>query len=147
MEKTCNACRQPKSLDDFGANKRQPDGKQPYCRACKKQRDKEHYETSPHRKSRIVSARRAATDRNRLVVLEHLRAHPCVDCGETDPLFLEFDHVTGVKELEVSAAIHRGWSLQSLLEEMAKCQVRCIKCHRIKTAKEQGWYDLYAGVV
>ena len=47
----------------------------------------------------------AARERNRKFVLEYLCNHPCVDCGEPDPIVLEFDHVRGTKSAEISAMV------------------------------------------
>ena len=73
-------------------------------------------------------------------VYEYLCSNPCVDCGESDPMFLEFDHVRGKKLHNVGTLLrnNKGWNV--IEKEIAKCDVRCIKCHRIKTAKQFGWY-------
>jgi hypothetical protein len=65
--------------------------------------------------------------------LEHLKAHPCVDCGETDPVVLEFDHVRGEKHFNIGEAVRRNTSLARLEVEIAKCEIRCANCHRKKT--------------
>lgn len=76
--------------------------------------------------------------RNKLLVIEYLRKHPCVDCGETDPVVLEFDHC-GEKRDAISSMV--GWqtSWSAIEKEMALCAVRCANCHRRKTATERGW--------
>ena len=62
----------------------------------------------------------------------------CVDCGyNTDPIALDFDHVTGQKEMNVSKAVSRCWSLDRIFEEISKCEVRCSNCHRIVTAQRR----------
>lgn len=57
----------------------------------------------------------------------------CVDCGETDPVVLDFDHVSGRKSAGVSRM--RTSSLPKLLTEIAKCEVRCANCHRRVTTQ------------
>jgi 5-methylcytosine-specific restriction endonuclease McrA len=63
--------------------------------------------------------------------------HPCSDCGERDPVVLEFDHVRD-KRFSIGAEIARQpW--QALLDEMAKCDVVCANCHRRRTARRGGF--------
>ena len=76
------------------------------------------------------------------MVLEYLLEHPCVDCGESNPIVLEFDHVRGKKYKAVSELMSWDYSLKTLKDEIAKCDVRCANCHRIKTAQERGWHML-----
>lgn len=76
---------------------------------------------------------------SRKKVLEYLKTHPCVDCGETDVRILEFDHVRGTKKKEVMGLIYR-YSFKTVLKEIEKCDVRCANCHRRRTSIQQGWY-------
>lgn len=73
-------------------------------------------------------------------IKSYLGSHPCVDCGESDWIVLEFDHVRGIKSYNVSALLNRGQSLDHLKEEIAKCDVRCANCHRKATAKRGNFY-------
>ena len=66
---------------------------------------------------------------------EYLLSHPCVDCGESDPIVLEFDHQRD-KEFDVSAFGSR--SLKKVIAEVEKCQVRCANCHRRVTYHRAG---------
>ena len=77
--------------------------------------------------------------RNAILVLEYLEAHPCVDCGEPDPIVLDFDHVRGGKTSSVSSMIDRACAMDVIKTEIAKCDVRCANCHRRRTAKDRGW--------
>jgi 5-methylcytosine-specific restriction endonuclease McrA len=80
----------------------------------------------------------------RQAVYEYYLQHPCVDCGESDPIVLEFDHIRD-KKISISEAMQRRWSKKKVLDEIDKCEVRCANCHRRKTARDQGWYsDLQA---
>jgi len=54
----------------------------------------------------------------------------CVDCGFSGhPSALDFDHVDGEKLLLVSSCKSRAQADA----EIAKCEVRCANCHRIRT--------------
>jgi hypothetical protein len=66
---------------------------------------------------------------------------PCADCGQRfDPVCMDFDHVTGEKESAVSILMARGAALSTLQREIAKCEVVCSNCHRIRT-RERFWAD------
>lgn len=58
---------------------------------------------------------------------------PCADCGgKFPPVCMDFDHVRGTKKFNMAKAVHR--SLKAIDEEIAKCDVVCSNCHRIRTA-------------
>lgn len=77
-----------------------------------------------------------AINRNIQFLVEYLKTHSCIDCDESNPLVLEFDHVRGKKLERVSSLVSTGKSLKSIKAEIAKCEVRCANCHRIKTAHQ-----------
>lgn len=87
---------------------------------------------------RLNLKRRTAS--KRLFVHNYLSSHSCTDCGESDPVVLEFDHVRGKKRFRVSAMMVSWCSLDTLVAEISKCEVRCANCHRRKHSKDQGWY-------
>lgn len=57
----------------------------------------------------------------------------CVDCGEPDPIVLEFDHVRGKKVRNIADMVNNSYSIDSIKKEIRKCEVRCANCHRRKT--------------
>jgi hypothetical protein len=74
--------------------------------------------------------------RNVLFVYEYLEHHPCTDCGLTDPLLLEFDHI-GSKRSSVAELAWDGYSLATIIREISHCEVRCCNCHRRRTAERR----------
>jgi hypothetical protein len=74
--------------------------------------------------------------RNLLFLLDFLREHPCVACGEPDPVVLDFHHV-GEKTAGVVQLASHECAIAVLEREMAGCEVRCANCHRRHTIVEQ----------
>ncbi len=68
---------------------------------------------------------------------ELLSVSSCVDCGETDPMVLEFDHLPPfTKDFDISRAVAgstRSWG--AILDEIAKCDIVCANDHKRRTAK------------
>jgi hypothetical protein len=62
-----------------------------------------------------------------------LATKQCVDCGINDPIVLQFDHVRGTKVNDVSRLVRASASEQAILEEIAKCEIRCANCHQRRT--------------
>ena len=135
--KWCSRCEQALSVSAFSKNRRHRDGLQTYCKLCKSQVDRDWYERRGHTQR---ARNQGYIARNAQHVWDYLLAHPCVDCGETDPVVLEFDHVRGEKVHALSTMVQRQFSIAKLDAEIAKCEVRCANCHKRKTAQERGWY-------
>jgi len=109
-----------------------PDKKKAYA--------KQHYEKN---KAEYKARAREFTNKNREVLRDWLwdywKKNPCVDCGETDPIVLEFDHQRD-KEFNIATMTSKSVSLTRLKKEVAKCDVRCANCHLRKTADQFGWW-------
>lgn len=112
-----------------------------YCKACMREYSKQHYYLNGrnHNKRRYRNTLEYKR-RNRAFIVDYLRRHPCVDCGEANPIVLEFDHVRGEKRGNISEIVSAGWSLAYIAEEIAKCDVRCANCHRIRTVAQFAWF-------
>ena len=63
-------------------------------------------------------------------VKNYLLSHPCVDCGESDIIVLEFDHITDDKKYNIANMYSGGHSIETVQREINKCEVRCANCHR-----------------
>jgi hypothetical protein len=91
---------------------------------------------------RRKEANRKTREQLQIWVVEYLMEHPCVDCGETDPVVLDFDHVRGDKVENVAHMVDKAYCKSTIETEIAKCEVRCSNCHRRRTAKLFGWKRL-----
>ena len=135
--KTCSTCKRDLLLIEFTNNRAKPDGKSSACRRCKSVQQAAWYRShAAVHMSNVAARSKIVMAATRKKVLSYLLEHPCVDCGESDPIVLDFDHVRGRKIAHVSVLIsnHRAaWS--RVFEEIQKCVVRCANCHRRKTAR------------
>lgn len=78
---------------------------------------------------------KASNIRRLLTILE---SSSCTHCGENDPIVLDFDHLdpsTKISSVANLVCRHRGWAKTA--REIAKCQVLCGNCHKIKTRKDE----------
>lgn len=140
--KHCTRCNDDKPLGDFAQNRSKKDGLQPWCRKCFKVYDDARYaKRGPGTwRSQVMEGNKRDKARRQQWLLDYLAEHPCVDCGESDPIVLEFDHVRETKSFNVSRLFYSaGW--RRVLAEIAKCDVRCANCHKRRTAKQFGWYS------
>jgi hypothetical protein len=79
------------------------------------------------------------------IVMEFLSKSSCTDCKTTDLDVLEFDHVRDSKQIEISKMVNfSSWTEQDVEEEIAKCDVRCVNCHRQKTRNHEANISLSA---
>lgn len=75
--------------------------------------------------------------RPNMLLAQKLKSVPCADCGGTfDPVCMDFDHRPGTKKVTCVAYLVRG-ARERFLEEVAKCDVVCANCHRLRTKKRR----------
>jgi len=131
--RACTKCGELKPLEAFPPVRRGEPKLQSWCRECFAEANARNYRKNHEREKarlvRQVTLRRAEV---RAKIIEYLRAHPCVDCGEEDIVVLEFDHV-GDKIADISVYAGGGRSWARVKAEIDKCEVRCANCHRLKT--------------
>jgi hypothetical protein len=70
----------------------------------------------------------------------YLSTHSCIDCDNPDIRVLEFDHIHGHKVDEISHLLSQGYGWSAIEAEIAKCEVRCANCHRLKTMECGKWW-------
>jgi hypothetical protein len=140
-KKTCPKCGEEKVLDDFAFKHKDRGVRQWCCRKCDavyklswyaRNRDKHRH--------KVRTVRDKASANNRARTWSYLAMHPCVDCGEADPVVLEFDHLRD-KLKDIGYMVTAGFSWAAIELEIEKCEVRCANCHRRRTARTQGIYE------
>jgi len=115
--KLCACCRVEKPLEEFSTDSWQPDGKNPWCRSCVREKDRQ-------------------LRQKKKAIIDEFKSQPCADCGnEYPPYVMDLDHVVGEKKFRL--AEFSCWGIQAILDELQKCEVVCSNCHRIRTKSRQ----------
>lgn len=140
----CSKCGKNKPPGKFHLDKRKARGRQPWCKECRKAIDKDY--NRARWKSGVKKAEQARRrQRNREFIWEFLSKNPCKDCGESDPIVLQFNHLRD-KKYNVSEMTGRTSSLEKIQEEIDKCEVLCANCHVRRTAVQLNWHIVRSGL-
>jgi len=140
--KKCYKCKQELSLSCFTKSKAKKDGLNGTCRECHKKYTRQHYNNNKsYYKNKAKKARKAYKQEIHTFLAEYFKTHPCVDCGETNFMVLEFDHKDPhTKYMSICSMITGQKPIGLVKKEIQKCEVRCANCHKIKTAHQLGWW-------
>jgi len=152
--KTCRCCgatRDDKEFHSKGRGQRDT-----LCRGCRQERERAEYalSLSPDELNRLTQLREArglspAEKEKRRQrwsrelkamrvrrLNDYKRAQPCKDCGQhLIPEAMDFDHL-GDKSFDISKG-NRKRSWPAVLSEIAKCDLVCANCHRVRTARRR----------
>jgi hypothetical protein len=141
MKKICPGCGEERDAEkDFNWKYKDRGIRTTRCKFCQSQLSKQHYKNNKQPYFDRVRAREVLViEDNQKRLADYLHRHPCVDCGQTDIRVLEFDHVRGNKSNNIARMVGEGFSWFTIEAEIAKCEVRCANCHRIKTNERSGW--------
>jgi hypothetical protein len=118
--KTCRGCDVTKPLSEFYTNPNVHDGHLNWCKPCIVAR---------------YSEGRKKRQREVLAYIQQIKLERgCMDCGYRDnAVALDFDHLPGhTKEYRI-ATMAAGLKRSKIDAEIAKCEVVCANCHRIRT--------------
>lgn len=122
--KACRGCGETKPYTEFYANPNVKDGHLNWCRPCTSDRYREG---------------RSARQRELLAYIQAVKLERgCVDCGYREHVeALDFDHLPGHEKEYRIATMAAGNSKAKIDAEIAKCEVVCANCHRVRTAKRR----------
>lgn len=133
--KTCTGCGEVLPAEAFAWKQKASGVRQTRCRGCVSSYNSRWYaKNSATHQARGKLARQRRYAINAAVIAE-AKAVPCVDCGGRFELEqMDFDHVTGTKRFNIGQA-RQQVSVETLRAEIAKCDVVCAACHRVRTAR------------
>lgn len=138
--KECSKCGRVWPLSEFQFRSVGRGTYRTICRECRRIYNRAYYRSNceKYKEHRRRNQPRYRNQRRQLL-LDYVQGKSCVDCGETDPVVFEFDHVHGDKEHDIGAMISM-YAWPRILAELQKCVIRCANCHRRKTARDFKWF-------
>lgn len=133
----CSLCKVEKPDEEFVWRNKALEIRHCVCKPCQKEKSKAHY----HANKDKYYAKNKAYELDVQTKVNQLKSKTgCVDCGESDPRCLDFDHIDPTTKTDSIGVLVRKCSYESVLIEIAKCEVRCSNCHRKKTSVQFDWY-------
>ena len=146
MLRKCSRCQEEKEMEEFPTSGKS--GFSYYCKSCSCLKTKEYREKYPERVKSYIKKwninnkeKRKDIDRKwgkikrekRRLFLNKLKEGPCADCSLSfPPECMDFDHLPQYDKIE---NIGRIRSHKKIKEEIAKCELVCANCHRVRTLK------------
>jgi hypothetical protein len=116
--KICTGCGLPKNAEEDFSWSIRGIKRHPRCKTCRNEERLVRYKKNKEAELEYKWDRQQRKrEEARQYVTQYLSSHPCVDCGETDPMVLTFDHVRGQKRMNVAELVNRGY----LIEEIHNC--------------------------
>lgn len=106
-----------------------------WCNECECESAKDRYKRNPASTKDSVK-RRSKPIRE---YLNRIKAStPCADCNKYfHPCQIDFDHVVGRKLFNLSQAFKLGKNMEQIDAEIAKTEIVCSNCHRLRTYQRQ----------
>lgn len=152
--KICSGCKEIKSLNEFCKNKTFKDGLEYYCKKCRKEYKRKHYQKN---REKLIEYQKEYYQKNREKIIKRNSEYQknnraqkrqwfyniksklkCEICGENHIATLVFHHRNPKeKEIDMGKVISQHISKKRILKEIKKCQILCANCHRKLHWKEK----------
>jgi hypothetical protein len=79
-------------------------------------------------------------ERNMLLFHRYKEEKGCFDCGKDFPHYvLEFDHKPEFEKTDGVYRVMKTLGIDKAWEEVAKCDVVCANCHKVRTYERKPW--------
>ncbi len=141
----CSRCKEHKHIIDFHIRSSRKKGISSACKKClavtrlTKHEQFRMENPLPLKKTKLekLSTRKKIRHKQRSdfrMFMNELKSGPCIDCGKLfAPECMDFDHLDGYKRECIEFNELRGAAKSKILAEIAKCELVCSNCHRIRT--------------
>lgn len=134
--KICTKCGQEKDVSEFSWSIKHIK-RHSSCNKCRAEERMDYYRRNKDKELKYKAERQInKREEARSYVFSYLKSHLCVDCGQSDPMVLTFDHVRGKKKMNISQMVNQGYSIEAIQKEISLCEVRCGNCH-LRIEKER----------
>ena len=131
----CGGCGTDRALTEFSWKDRLRGLRASRCKYCQRAYARQWYASNRERHRMAAQVARRARHKANVRLVELAKYRPCADCGRAfAPEQMDFDHVRGEKVAEVSSLLWNATPTR-VAEEIAKCDVVCANCHRIRTRR------------
>jgi hypothetical protein len=151
----CTKCGITKLVSEFHKTNANKAGYRPECIECRQASGREYARThkkTNHRQYRKnykgFRAKQKRRDKKRaLRIRQEIRSikesHPCTDCGQFYPYYcMDYDHLDASLKIKHIKGMMGTLSRKHVTEELAKCELVCVNCHRVRTFKRRtDWYN------
>lgn len=130
--KSCSKCGEKKPTTQFPARseKGREGERHSHCIECARWYVRQHYQRNRQKWIQKSMAQHAALK----VKLDLIKSKPCADCGKQyPPHAMDFDHLPGTVKFGNIGTLVSRVGAGRVMEEVAKCEVVCAVCHRIRT--------------
>lgn len=133
----CNKCNEEKSPDEFPWKYKSRGIRNQTCKVCQRIYDRGWYQKNREYQIKRVYIKtklyRKLADE---FIYQYLLKHPCMVCGEKDPMVLTFHHLDPSKKRgDIATMRCMGYSIKTIQTEINKCQILCFNCHLKKHRK------------
>ena len=133
--KECTSCHLTLPWDKFG--RRSDQGvtrRRRHCLDCVSEQQRRRQHKSPDKMQKARDHTKSKQHERRIALTEYKVLAGCMDCGfSAHAAALDFDHRPGEEKffMIMRDGLCRSWV--AVWEEVAKCDVVCANCHRIRT--------------
>ena len=127
---TCRYCKEEKEDEEFTFYNKKEGKRNNQCKPCTREISRGYRERNRDKyNAKQREGQRERTDKINAIKLKS----GCVDCGYKEhPEALEFDHLPEYEKMFNIGEVKR-LSWERIEAEIAKCEVVCANCHRVRT--------------
>ena len=133
MTKICGECNVEQPIENYVFKNKIKGIRQRECKNCHKKHMKIYYEKNKSKHLPIIKARKKKFKQELRQFMIDLKSKPCLDCKQSFHWSaMDFDHLKD-KSCEIATMVKNLRPKQVILDEIAKCELVCSNCHRIRT--------------